>query len=132
MKERAESLGNVKRFPRAGIEGWFKVEIVAALGKKVKALQNKGPDLVIEDGTQSGMKLELKAATNFDMAWFLGPIRKYSTPCLFLGAGEGRTGLKASGSDDFEVVASEVFLDGLGGEWLVGLVAPRAASNLAL
>jgi len=132
IKERAESLGNVKRFPRAGIEGWFKVEVVAALGQKVRALQNKGPDLVIEDGTQSGLNLELKAATNYDRAWFLDAIRKYGTPCLFLGDGTGRTGLNASDSDNFDVVASEVFLDGLGGKWLVGLVAPRAASNLAL
>jgi len=58
VKERAESLGNVKRFPRTGIEGWFKVEIVAVLGKKVRSLRNKGPDLVIEDGTKDGTKVE--------------------------------------------------------------------------
>jgi len=136
-RARAESLGYVKHFPRTGIEGWFKVEVVAALalgGKvKVKRLQNTGPDLVIEDETQSSMSLELKAATNFDRAWlFLDAIRKYGTPCLFLGDGTGQTGLKASDSDNFEVVASEVFLDGLGGKWLVGLVGPRAAPNPAL
>ena len=125
MKARAESLGYVKHFPRTGIEGWFKVEVVAALGKKVLALQNKGPDLVIEDGTQSGMKLELKAATNFDRAWFLDAIRKYGTPCLFLGDGTGRTGFKAAAKDNFEVVGAEVFLDKSGGKWIMGLVKPR-------
>jgi hypothetical protein len=126
VKERVESLGDIKRFRRTGIEGWFKVEVVAALGKKkVRALQNKGPDLVIEDGTPSGMKLELKAATNFDRAWFLGPIRKYGTPCLFLGDGTGRTGFKAAAKDHFEVVGAEVFLDKSGGKWIMGLVRPR-------
>jgi len=135
MKKRAESLGNVKRFPRAGIEGWFKVEVVAALGMKVKALKNKGPDLVIEDGTQSGMELELKAATNFDRAWFLGPIRKYGTPCLFLGDGTDRTGFKAAAKDNFEVVGAEVFLDKSkdksksGGKWIMGLVKPRRRTS---
>jgi len=129
MKKRAESLGNVKRFPRAGIEGWFKVEIVAVLGEKVRSLQNKGPDLVIEDGTKDGTEVELKAATDFNRAWFLDPIDKFGCACLFLGDGTGRTGFKASAKDNFEVVGSEVFRDGLGGRWIIGLVKPRRHAN---
>ena len=119
MRKRVESLHNIKRFPRTGIEGWFKVEIVAVLGNKVKALRNKGPDLEFEDGT----KVELKAATDFNKAYFiLEPIRKYGVPCLFLGDGTGQTGFTPASSDDFEVVGCEVFSDG---EWIIGLVKPR-------
>ena len=130
MKKRAESLGNMKRFRNSGIEGWFKVEIVAVLGEKVRSLQNKGPDLVIEDGTKDGTEVELKAATNFGRTWMiLDPIRKFGTPCLFLGDGTGRRGFKASAKDDFEVVGSEVFRDGLGGDWIIGLAKPRQHAN---
>ncbi len=118
IRKRVESLRSIKRFQRTGIEGWFKVEIVAALGNKVKAIRNRGPDLEFEDGT----KIELKAATDFNMSWFLQPISKYGVPCLFLGDGTGRTGLTAASSDDFEVVGCEVLSDG---EWIIGLVKPR-------
>jgi len=118
MRERAESLRNIKRFPRTGIEAWFKVEIVAVLGNKVKALRNKGPDLEFEDGT----KVELKAATDFNKSYFiLEPIRKYGVPCLFLGDGTGLPEFTPASSDDFEVVGWEVFSDG---EWIIGLVKP--------
>ena len=118
MRKRVESLRGIKRFQRTGIEGWFKVEIVAALGNRVKAIHNRGPDLEFEDGT----KVELKAATNFHSAWLLQPISKYGVPCLFLGDGTGRTALTAASSDDFEVVGCDVFSDG---EWIIGLVKPR-------
>lgn len=42
VKMRAESLREVKRFPRTGIEGWLKVEVVAALGREsAEALQRR-------------------------------------------------------------------------------------------
>ncbi|OQY11988.1 MAG: hypothetical protein B6I30_05730 [Desulfobacteraceae bacterium 4572_187] len=85
---RRNSLASIKRFPNTGIEGWLKVEVVAALGNKmapVKSLKNKGPDIILEDGTE----IELKAATNFQKGFFVGAIRKYGTPCLFLGEGSG-------------------------------------------
>ena len=119
IRERAESLHNIKRFPRTGIEAWFKVEIVAVLGNKVKALQNKGPDLKFEDGTE----VELKAATDFNKAWFIvEPIRKYGVPCFFLGDGTGQTEDTPPSGDDFEVVGWKLFSNG---EWVIGLVKPR-------
>jgi len=125
MKERKDSLRNMKRFPNAGIEGWLKVEVVAVLGDKVRALQNKGPDLLLEDGTKKGMGLELKASTNFARTYYLEPLYKYRVPCLFLsGDGTGRTGFPTTDQDDFEVVDCKVFSDGLG-EWIIGLVKPR-------
>ncbi len=118
MRERAESLHNIKRFPRTGIEAWFKVEIVAVLGNKVKALQNKGPDLKFEDGTE----VELKGATDFNKTWLIvEPIRKYGVPCLFLGDGKGQTEDTPPSGDDFEVVGWKLFS---GGEWIIGLVKP--------
>ncbi len=119
MRERAESLRNMKRFAKTGFEGWFKVEIVAVLGNKVKALRNKGPDLEFEDGT----KVELKATADFDKTYLIHkPIRKYGVPCFFLADGTNQTGFTPASSDDFEVVGWEVFSDD---KWLMGLVKPR-------
>jgi hypothetical protein len=50
VKRKAESLKHLRRFERCGIEGWFKVEAVAALGLRVKKIQNEGPDLLLRDG----------------------------------------------------------------------------------
>jgi hypothetical protein len=47
IQGKADSLKEIKRFPRTGIEGWLKVEIVAALGKKIEELKNQGPDLIL-------------------------------------------------------------------------------------
>ena len=87
IKHNADSLRNIKRFPRTGIEGWFKVEIVAALGKTIRSINNKGPDITLEDGSDEGMKIEIKAATDFNPTWcFIDPIRKYGCPSLFLNS----------------------------------------------
>jgi hypothetical protein len=126
MKMRADSLREVKRFERCGIEGWFKVEVVAALGEKVLAICNKGPDLWLNGGTDAGTRLELKAATDFNRNYLIQPLKKekYGAPCLFLGDGTGRNGFPTSDHDDFEVIGCEVFSDGAG-LWVVGLVGPR-------
>lgn len=88
ITERSDSLREVKRFTNVGIEGWFKVEIVAALDGKVTSLNNKGPDLTLEDQT----KIEIKAATNFTKSWcIIDPIKKYGFPVLFLADGSDPT-----------------------------------------
>ena len=124
MKMRAADLRNVKRFKRTGIEAWFKVQVVAALGERVRKLCNEGPDLLLDDGTDAGTGLELKAATNFDRAYFLQPLKKYGAPCLFLGDGSRKKSFPTSDHDDFEVIGCEVFSDGAG-QWIVGLLSPR-------
>ena len=121
VKKRIDSLRNVKRFSRAGIEGWFKVEIVAALGDKIASLKNKGPDLGLEDGTY----IEIKAATNFDKSWcVVEPLRKYNgTPVLFLADGDNPA--KLTKYDDlYEIVDFKVVSDGMH-DWLLGLVKQR-------
>jgi hypothetical protein len=124
MKMRAGSLRNVKRFKRCGIEGWFKVEVVAALGERVLAICNKDPDLLLSDRTG----LELKAATDFNRGYFLEPLKKYRAPCLFLGDGSRHKSFPTSGDDDFEVIGYEVFSDGAG-QWAVGLVSPGRSQD---
>jgi hypothetical protein len=52
IRGKADSLKEIKRFPKTVIEGWLKVEAVAALGKKITALKNRGPDLIFENGLQ--------------------------------------------------------------------------------
>jgi hypothetical protein len=122
--ERGDSLLNIKRFPKTGIEGWFKVEIVAALGNIVKSLHNKGPDLLLTDGTQ----IEIKAATDFHKGFFVDPIRKYGTPSLFLGDGTDPTELTSCAEPDIDIVGFEVFSDGKN-NWLLGLVRPRVSGS---
>ncbi len=120
IRERADSLRVVKRFPRSGIEGWLKVEAVAALGDKVKKLQNKGPDLVLQDD----LTLELKGATDLNPSWIKGGALKYNAPCLFLGDGrqpERIAALRADGT--IELIGYEVFSDG-NSEWVVGIISP--------
>jgi hypothetical protein len=125
IKLRADSLQNIKRFPRTGIEGWFKVEIIAALGKTIRTLNNKGPDLTLDDSTTDGMEVEIKAATDFNPSWcFLEPVRKYSCPTLFLCDGSDPKKLSYKLGDDMEIVAYKVFSDGKN-DWLVGLVKPK-------
>ena len=41
IRGETDSLKEIKRFPKTGIEGWLKVEVVAALGKKILALKNR-------------------------------------------------------------------------------------------
>lgn len=134
VKRRAESLREVKRFPRTGIEGWLKVEVVAALGERVRKLCNDGPDLLLNDGTEAGTRLELKAATDFNRTYILEPLTTYGAPCLFLGDGSRfKSGSEAAlflkeYRDDFETIGCEVFSDGAG-QWVVGLVIPRRSQD---
>ena len=124
IAERRDSLVNIKRFPKTGIEGWFKVEIVAALGSIVESLQNVGPDLVLADGTQ----IEIKAATDFHKGFFVDPIRKYGCPVLFLGDGTDPTKLTGCTEPDIDIVRHEVFSDGKN-KWLLGLVRARVSGS---
>jgi hypothetical protein len=134
VKIRAGDLLEVKRFRRTGIEAWLKVQVVAALGERVRKLCNEGPDLLLDDGTDAGTKLELKAATDFNRRYLLEPLRKFGAPCLFLGDGSRfKSGSEAAlflknERDDFEVIGCEVFFDGQG-QWIVGLVSPGRSQN---
>ena len=69
IKHNADSLRNIKRFPRTGIEGWFKVEIVAALGKTIRSINNKGPDITLEDGSDP-KKLAYKLEDDMEIVAF--------------------------------------------------------------
>ena len=120
IRQRADSLINIKRFPGTGIEGWLKVEIVAALGQRVRRLQNKGPDLLLDDDTE----IEIKAATDFNKVYLFDPIRKYGCPCLFLGDGSKPESLTENVTEHFEIVAYEIISDGVN-DWMLGLVKPK-------
>lgn len=121
VTERADSLRSVKRFSNSGIEGWFKVEIVAALGDNVTSIKNVGPDLILENGTN----IEIKAATNFDKSWcILYPVKKYGAPVLFLADGARPEKFTSSQNDTFEIVGRQIISDGMN-DWLVGMVKPK-------
>jgi len=120
---RSDSLLNIKHFQRTGVEGWFKVEIIAALGNMVKSVQNKGPDLLLDDGTL----VELKAATDFHKRFFVEPIREYreyGAHCLFMGDGTKLNILTNCVEPDIDIVAFKVFSDGRN-DWLLGLASPK-------
>lgn len=120
ITERSDSLREVKRFTNAGIEGWFKVEIVAALGGRVISLNNKGPDLTLEDQT----KIEIKAATNYGNWFVIDPIKKYGSPVLFLADGSGVIEFKKR-ANAYEVIGCEVFSDSTN-NWLLGMAKPKS------
>lgn len=120
VKEKSESLREAKRHKKMGLEGWLKVEAIAALGGKVRKVRNRGPDLVLEND----MKIELKAATDFNLEYIKEGATKYQTLCLFLGDGSDRENIgKLKSEEAIEVVSAETFRDN-GNEWVVGMIRP--------
>lgn len=131
IEQRKASLVPMKagKFSRTGIEGWFKVEIVAALANTehaVDKLRNKGPDLVLKDGTE----IELKAATDFNINGLRTETKKLSkqTFLLFMANGLDKNRIKKLDDfEDIELLCHECFSDGEN-EWIVGLTRPRMQS----
>ena len=113
-----ESLRELKRFQKMGIEGWLKVEAIAALGDKVHKVRNRGPDLVLEDN----IEIELKAATDFNPKYIIEGATKYQTLCLFLGDGSDRNNIEKLRSEEaIKVVSAKIFGDN-GNEWIIGII----------
>ena len=116
IRKRRKSLAEVKRFRNVGIEGWLKVETIAALSEKIKAVQNKGPALILE----GNIEIESKAATDFSLAWIKGGL-KYGTTCLFLLDGSDREKIKALKYDkSINVIGCKQFNDGKN-QWVIGI-----------
>ena len=126
IKKRKESLVNVdaNKFPRTGIEGWFKVETVAALANSkhaVKKLQNRGPDLILE----SGIEIELKGATDFNISGLRKETIKHNTFLMFLQNGTDNNKIRKFDSySDVELLCYDYFSDGKN-EWVIGIIKPR-------
>lgn len=119
IRERADSLREIQRFPRSGIEAWLKVEAVAALGRKVKAIKNRGPDLVMH----SGERIELKAATDLNVSDLRKGAIRYNTPCLILGDGHNSARIGRLSGNGIRLAECEVFSDG-SHQWVLGLLVP--------
>ena len=120
IQTKADSLKEIKRFPRTGIEGWLKVEVVAALGKKIIALKNQGPDLIFEND----LKIEIKAATDLNLAYIRDGALKYRCPCLFLGDGSDPSRIEAIEKDpQIRFIGHEIFSDGEN-KWVIGIIEP--------
>jgi hypothetical protein len=119
VRERVDSLDHVFRFKRSGIEAWFKVEVVAALGGLVVSLNNKGPDLTLSNG----MMIELKGATDFNPSYLRDGALKDKVPCLFLGNGEEERSIsRLKSMTSIHVVGLE-FIKGHY-KWVVGCIVP--------
>lgn len=125
IEERKDSLETMGKFDARGLEGWFRIEIVASLANinyPVIDIRNRGVDLVLE----CGINIELKGRTNFVPSEIKVGI-KYGTPCLFLANGKNKTALKKLESySDVEMVRYEILSDNKN-EWIIGLIKP--ASN---
>ncbi|MDP3097083.1 MAG: hypothetical protein Q8M86_03975 [Syntrophales bacterium] len=117
LEAEAHSLHAIRRFVGGGIEGWFKVEVVSALADMVQTVCNKGPDLLLSDGTE----VELKAGCGLDAARIRNGALAHGVPCLFLGYGGNLTLLNTA---DVELVQSAELSDGHD-NWVVGLIRPR-------
>ena len=116
VESRKDSLKNLGCFNNIGIEGWFKVEVIAALNGKVKKIQNKGPDLLMQDRTE----IELKAATDLNTNYIFSGASKYNVPCLFLGDRNNINQIQKLKSNNKFQVEYKAFNDG-NGDWIVGI-----------
>jgi hypothetical protein len=121
LQEEAHSLHEIRRFKGGGIEGWFKVEVVAALADLVQRVRNEGPDLLLSDGTE----VELKAGCGLDASYIRNGALSHHVPCLFLGYGGN---LALLDTIDVELVTSSELSDGHD-KWVVGLIRPRRRSD---
>lgn len=121
MRERADSLSEMPRFEKAGLEGWFRVEIVAILKEKVAAIRNKGPDLILDDGTE----LELKGATDFNVPYIRSGVTRDNCLCLFLADGSDSSRIDKVANERIRLIGHEtVSLDGH--TWVIGLIGPQS------
>lgn len=127
IKSRSDSLSSVKKFSRSGIEAWLKVEAVAALDGKIKALQNHGPDLLLT----GKVEIELKGATDLSPAWIVGSALKYGCPCLFLGDGQQQNVERLLADTRVSTLAYEIFSDGVN-PWVIGIIAPKKSPRSSL
>jgi hypothetical protein len=109
---------------KTGIEAWFKVEVVAALGEEVIRLNNRGPDLTLADGKL----VELKAATDFKPSYLRDGALKDSVACLFLGDGEQNKYIKRLQSMAAIRVISIEYLKGQY-TWVVGCIVPNCQNR---
>jgi hypothetical protein len=137
VESRRDSLTELHRFNARqvgsgiGLEAWFKVEVVKALGKLVKRICNKGPDLELADDDLTVM-IELKASTDLNTSLKKGSgspgeaVTKYChmpnfAGCLFLGDGSEDSKINQLSKDGVELLASQKIHDGVG-TWIVGLL----------
>lgn len=117
-------------FKNQGLEGWFTVQAILALGERVERIQlNNGPDLVLRDAA-AVIEVELKAASDLNPSWVLRDAKKYlSRPnfagCVFLGDGTDEGKMDSLCSDEeVQLYTHRRFHDGTGW-WLIGLFTPR-------
>jgi hypothetical protein len=121
LRNRTDSLRELSRFAYTmGFEGWLKVEVIAALGEEVVAVQNKGPDLMLK----TGLEIELKCANNLSSTWIGDGALKYGCPCLFLGDGSSGEKIAQLDSASLELVGYEIINDEKK-KWVVGIVIPK-------
>ncbi|MCP8317166.1 MAG: hypothetical protein H3Z51_09970 [archaeon] len=124
IRERIDSLEPFLKFQQHGLgmEGWLRVETVAALRnipeiKEIK-VKNKGPDLTIFLSNEPEPKeVELKAHNSTSVAWCKSWRNKYpKVTCLFLMR-KGRNLSKDLESEGFLVKIEDV-----DSNWITGIL----------
>lgn len=123
--DKRDSLKDIKKFEKTGVEGWLKVEVVAALKNKVAELQNKGPDLLLKDDTA----IVLKAGTDFNPAYFIEGSLKYNCPCIFLGDADNHKRIaELTSNSGIKIVGYKMFNDGMS-DWIIGMIRPKIGNR---
>lgn len=117
LSGRLHILQAIRQFRGGGIEGWFKVEVVAVLASRVDKIRNRGADLLLHDQTE----IELKAGCGLNAAYIRNGALDYGVPCLFLGYGGN---LALLDNDEVTLLAHSDLSDGRD-NWTVGLIRPR-------
>ena len=124
IEGRKDSLVAMGKFDARGLEGWFRVEIVAALANSnypVIDVRNRGVDLVLK----GGINIELKGQTNFVPSEIKFGL-KYGTPCLFIVNGKNKATIKKLESyDDVKMLHYEILSDNTN-DWIIGLIQPAS------
>jgi hypothetical protein len=125
IKQRSESLVAIGKghFNQCGLEGWLKVEAVAALANDkmhtVQKISNKGVDLALA----SGLTLELKGATDFNISGFPAEVAKKGT-LLFLQNGNDQEKIKAL-QTKVTLICHDYFVDSANNRWIMGIVTQK-------
>ncbi len=123
IKRSKKSLRLIKNYKNSGIEGWFKVETIAALQDCVKEVRDNSPELVVVVHEKM-MEIGLKAATDFNPYQIKLAAVQHKTPCLFLADGSSKEKIEELLSDkDIEVVSRATFRDN-GNKWIMGMIKP--------
>ena len=126
IEKRKDSLTTIKKLEKnsttkgMGIEGWLKVETAKALGDKIKKIQNRGPDIILEDNGTI-FEIELKGMSNFSITENSLNKNPQADIYLYLCGCDTNKWKELLKFKTWKLVDKRIFNDGVG-EWILFMV----------